>query len=85
MMKSSKAGLALFGTAIAVSIYWVIAGASIWTMTKIPVEVKDELFGTTSTEWHSGFRPGLELMVPIVLLLIGLGIWLMRRQKRLAN
>jgi hypothetical protein len=72
----------LMGLAIGVLIYWGVSGASLWTMTRLPVEVKDELFGTTSIEWRDGFRPGLEYTSPIVLVLLtGAGLLARGRRK----
>ncbi len=75
--------LALLG--IGVMIYWAANGHSLWTQSKVPVTVKDELFGTEHTEWRDEYRPGLEVMGPIAgVLLVGaawLG-WSAARSKR---
>jgi hypothetical protein len=64
--------------------YWVAAGGLLFTQEKVAVEVKDELFGTTSTEWKEDYRPGL---LPIIgpaagaLLLLSAGLlWSSRRR-----
>lgn len=74
---------------LAVVGYWLARGAHVWTKTQVQVEVKDELFGTTTTEWKEEFHPGLEYVAPIsAVLLIGAAVlfWLARREekKRLA-
>jgi len=65
--------------------YWLASGAHVWTKTEVPVQVEDELFGTTTTEWKKEFHPGLEYVGPIsAVLLIGAGIlfWMSRRDVR---
>lgn len=74
--------------AVGVGIYWYTSGASIYTLTSIPVEVTDELFGTTETHWEDGFRPGLELAGPIMgglILVAGVLLWLARRDGKTAS
>lgn len=65
--------------------YWLARGAHVWTKTEVPVQVEDELFGTTTTTWKKEFHPGLEYVGPIsVALLLGAGIlfWMSRRESR---
>jgi hypothetical protein len=86
-MNKKMVAIILAVLAVGVVIYWAAAGASLWTQTKVAVQVKDELFGTTSTEWRDQFVPGLEYVGPIVgVLLIGSValFWLDRRQRRLS-
>ena len=83
-MKSKRVGLLLITVSAILVVYWAMAGASLWTVTKIPVQVKDDMFGTTSIEWHNGFRPGLELIVPLVLLLAISGAYITRKSRKQA-
>lgn len=89
MNKKKVTALVLIVLAIGVAVYWWVAGASIWTMTEIPVEVKDDVFDTTYIKWEEGFRPGLEYIGPIVgVLLVAAAVllWMARRdRKRLAG
>lgn len=71
--------------AIGIGIYWYTAGAHVWTLTQVPIEVKDELFGTTETKWEDTYRPGLEVAGPTMGgLILGAGVllWLARRDGR---
>lgn len=45
--------------------FWAITGFQIFTKTKVPVEVVDELFGTKSIEWQNKFIFGFDLAGPI--------------------
>ncbi len=42
-------------------IIWIINGADLFTKTKILIEKKDELLGTTVKEWKDKFIWGLDL------------------------
>ncbi len=51
--------IALFLIAIAL-VVWIAYGANIFTKTKVLVERKDELFGTTYKEWQDKLVLGLD-------------------------
>ena len=63
--------------------WWVAAGTNIYTKTSRMVEVKDDLFGTTTQKWEKDFIPGLDWVGPIagVLFIVG-GVMLYRSRKR---
>lgn len=64
--------------------YWLASGAHVWTTTEVPVQVEDELFGSTTTEWKKEFHPGLEYVGPLSLgLLVGatLLVWRARKEE----
>lgn len=71
-----------FVAGLATVLYWIMSGASLWTLTKERVEVKDELFGTTNVEWHDTFKPGLEYIGPIVVVLLLLSIFFYMSSRR---
>jgi hypothetical protein len=75
-MKKRKVAVILLCLALALLVYWAASGASLWTTTQAPVEVKDELFGTTSIQWKDRFRAGLEFTAPVVLVLLGAAGWI---------
>ena len=52
-------GIALFLIVIAL-VVWIAYGANIFTKTKVLVERKDELFGTTYKEWQDKLVLGLD-------------------------
>jgi hypothetical protein len=69
--------------------YWAAEGANIYSQTQVPVEVevKDEVFGTTtkSIEWRDEYRPGLEVAGPaagVLLLAAGVLFWSASRDRR---
>ena len=71
--------------ALGVGIYWYASGANIYTLTSIQVEVTDELFGTTETQWEDAYRPGLDVAGPTMgglILVASLLLWLARRNGR---
>ena len=84
-MNRKIVALILILAAVGLLGYWAAAGASLWGQEKVAVEVKDELFGTVSTEWKEEYRPAL---LPIIgpaagaLLLIGGGLLLSARKKQ---
>jgi len=85
MNKKRVIALGALVLAIGVGIYWWASGASVWTMTEVPVETKDELFGTTSIQWEPGFRLGLEYAAPAaggLLVIAGVLLWMVRRDRR---
>lgn len=59
--------ITLVAVAIGVLIYWWTSSGHILTLTKIAVEKKDELFGTTYIEWQDGFKLGLEYTAAVIL------------------
>jgi hypothetical protein len=63
--RNTAIGLIL--VALGVLTYWWITSGSILTLTKIAVEKKDELFGTTYIEWQDGFKLGLEYTMAVIL------------------
>ncbi|KXK57279.1 MAG: hypothetical protein IPM61_04685 [Chlorobi bacterium] len=71
--------------AVGIGIYWYSSGANIYTLTSVPVEVKDELFGTTETHWEETYRPGLDVLGPAMgglILIASVLLWLARRDGR---
>ncbi len=40
---------------------WILSGSEIFTKTQVLVEIEDELFNTTYSEWQDKFIPGLDL------------------------
>ena len=64
--------------------YWAFEGGRLFTQEQVQVEVKDEIFGTTSTEWKDDYRPGLlPIIGPVagaLLLLAGGFLWSGRRR-----
>jgi hypothetical protein len=67
--------------------YWYSQGHHAFTQTKVMVEEKDELFGTTTQKWVDDYRPGLEIIGPVSgVLLVAAGwlAWSASRQKRVA-
>lgn len=57
---------------IAVFIYWQISGGEIFSKSRVLIERKDELFGTTYKEWKDKLIWGLDytLIVSAVIILI---------------
>jgi len=72
MTWKAKAVLSLtfFLLAIGTALYWVYTGARLWTLTKEKVPVIDDLWGTTSYKWQDTFKPGLEYIGPLVVVLL---------------
>ena len=62
--------------------YWYAEGAHIYTKTERQVEVKDELFGTTTTEWEKDFQPGLEYTGPLAGLMLATAAFLFWRARK---
>lgn len=50
---------------IASIIIWLIDGTYVFTQTKVLIEKKDPLFGTTYKEWQNKFIWGLDLTLVI--------------------
>lgn len=68
--------------AFGVLIYWWATSGHILTLTKIAVEKKDELFGTTYIEWQDGFKLGLEYTVAIMLPLMIASLFFYRSYRK---
>ena len=82
-MKTRKQiGLVLAALAVGILIYWASSSGKIFTMTKIPIEVKDELFGTTSIEWKQGFQLGLEYAASVAILLFASAFFFWRSGRK---
>ncbi len=81
-MRNRGVALILFGTAAGLLVWWLVAGAHVFTMTSRLVQVKDELFGTTVDHWEKAFIPGLEVVGPTMLILISVGVWLLYRDRK---
>ncbi len=59
--KQQKTTIIIALVLIAISIIvWIAFGANIFTKTKVLVEKKDELFGTTYKEWQDKLVLGLD-------------------------
>jgi hypothetical protein len=76
--------IVLFVFAAGLFVWWMMEGHHPWTTTQQMVQVKDELFGTTTEQWQKHFTPGLEYFGPAMAVLVGAGIWLLvsARKKR---
>lgn len=73
--------------ALGALIYWYATGAHVWTQTQVPVEVKDELFDTTSITWKDELRLGLDWLGSVAagLIAVALGLfWLDARARKRA-
>lgn len=67
---------------VAIISTWAAHGFHIYTKTAQPVTVTDELFGTTSVEWKSGFWLGIDYAGPTIGVLVALVVgywWYLRR------
>ena len=79
--------LVLFLSASALAIWWTIAAIQMPHQTRQLVEVKDEIFGTTTTvwkeeptdEWNTHIDAGIKIIAPAFLILILGGSWLLYR------
>ena len=62
---------------------WVSDGSQVFTKDKVQVVVRDEMFGTESTEWKEEFLMGLDLAGPAGGALLALGAfgWYRSRKK----
>jgi hypothetical protein len=68
--------------AIGVLIYWWASSGHLLTLTKIAVEKKDELFGTTYIEWQDGFKLGLEYTIAVTLPLMIASLFFYRSYRK---
>ena len=82
MKNTTIVGWVLIGLACALLGYWAATGANVITETEKQVEVTDELFGTTTTEWVDEYQPGLDLFGPVALILIAGAGFLFWRGRR---
>ncbi len=62
--------------------WWFAAGHHPWTTTQRMVPVTDPLFGTVTETWVKHFTPGLEMIGPAVVILAGIGIWMLWRNRK---
>ena len=62
--------------------WWVAAGHHPFTTTKEMVPTTDPLFGTVTQTWVDKFTPGLEMIGPIALVLIVIGLWVLFAKRR---
>lgn len=71
-----------FAIAAALLVWWIASGHHPWTTTQqlVSVPTTDPLFGTTvmTQKWVDVFTPGIEMIGPIAVVLIGVGLWLLR-------
>ncbi len=69
--------------------WWIAAGHHPWTTTQhmVSVPATDPLFGTTvmTQKWVNEFTPGLEMIGPAVVILAGIGGWMLWASKRRAR
>jgi len=67
-----------------VFLIWLLSGAEIFTKTQVLVEVEDELFNTTYSEWRDKFIPGLDLalIVSAVISVITLMLFFLFKNKK---
>jgi hypothetical protein len=82
-MTRKVVSFALFIIAAGLLIWWFAAGHQMWTTTQHMVQVKDELFGTTTEQWEPRFTPGLEWIGPIAAVLIIIAGWLLYRARKI--
>jgi hypothetical protein len=68
--------------ALGVLIYWWASSGNILTLTKIAVEKKDELFGTTYIEWQDGFKLGLEYTTAVILPMLVASLFFYRSYRK---
>lgn len=54
---------------------WVMDGTQVFTKNKQQVVTHDPLFGTETITWEEGFWLGLDLAGPVVLMLVGIGVF----------
>ena len=82
-MKSRQIiAIVLFLIAAVILVWWLAEGHHPFTTTQRMVQVKDELFGTTTEKWEPHFTPGLEYFGPIIAVFTAVGIWLLVRGKK---
>ena len=66
--------------------WWIAAGHHPWTTTQrmVSVPATDPLFGTTvmTQKWVNEFTPGIELIGPVVVVLAGVGLWMLFANRR---
>ncbi len=57
---------------------WAAGGFSLFTRQQIPVQIHDELLGTSYTEWQDALIVGLDILGPIALALLASSVLLLR-------
>jgi hypothetical protein len=66
--------------------WWIAAGHHPWTTTQrmVSVPATDPLFGTTVTtqQWVNEFTPGIDIIGPAVVVLAGIGLWMLIRNRK---
>jgi LPXTG-motif cell wall-anchored protein len=66
MNKKQKVTFIIAGIIILASVaVWLLSGGEIFTKTRVLIEKKDELFGTTYKQWQNKFIWGLDLTLAI--------------------
>ena len=81
-MNKQTIAFILIGLACAILGYWAATGANVITETERQVEVVDELFGTTTTEWVEDYQPGLDVFGPVALILFIIATFLLWKGRR---
>jgi len=84
--KQQKTTLIIALILIAISvIVWIAYGANIFTKTKVLVEKKDELFGTTYKEWQDKLVLGLDyisVFIGAVVVIAGIFLFKFKSHKK---
>ena len=84
--KQQKTTLIIALILIAISvIIWIAYGANIFTKTKVLVEKKDELFGTTYKEWQDKLVLGLDyisVFIGAVVVIAGIFLFKFKSHKK---
>ena len=57
---------------------WAYSGFSLFTRQQIPVQIYDELLGTSYTEWKDAMIVGLDIVGPVALAVLATGLLLIR-------
>ncbi|HET6400380.1 MAG TPA: hypothetical protein VFH95_03190 [Candidatus Kapabacteria bacterium] len=86
-MKSKQLfAIILFVIAAGLLGWWIAAGHHPWTTTQrmVSVPATDPLFGTTvvTQKWVNQFTPGIEMIGPAVVVLAGIGSWMLWRNRK---
>ncbi len=81
-MNKKTIAAAFFAIAFGLIIWWAAEGAAVFTSSEQQIKEKDELFGTETTRWEENFRPGIELVGPLIGVFMLGGLWLMYSLKK---